>query len=153
MQFANELPIDVDSNVAPKEMVVGDVDGDGDLDIIATRGFTAVNRVLINDGTGVFTDSGERLSSDASDLSAGDFDGDLDAFTISLDQDTGTYETVFTNDGTGLFFGPEQAFDVPAYELNGYLGDFNGDGALYAIIDTTVWLKILRLRSTSTTQL
>ncbi|MFP6663848.1 MAG: FG-GAP-like repeat-containing protein, partial [Deltaproteobacteria bacterium] len=63
---------------------LGDVDGDGDLDVwVANNGY---NRVWLNDGLGVYTDSGQALgSSDSRGVSLGDVDGDgdLDAWVAN----------------------------------------------------------------------
>lgn len=68
---------------------LGDLDNDGDLDIFAAvgaptlgRSSSLAERVLINDGFGTFTDSGQRLGEAASSsVALGDLDadGDLDA--------------------------------------------------------------------------
>lgn len=68
---------------------LGDLDGDGDLDLFAAvsapdmgRNEDPADRVSLNDGTGNFTDSGQRLgetNSTAVDLGDVDHDGDLDA--------------------------------------------------------------------------
>jgi hypothetical protein len=68
---------------------LGDLDGDGSLDIFAAvkapkpgRDSLPADLVLLNDGSGRFTDSGQRLGeSDSSSVALGDLDadGDLDA--------------------------------------------------------------------------
>ncbi|MEO1019756.1 MAG: FG-GAP-like repeat-containing protein, partial [Pseudomonadota bacterium] len=70
----------------PQSAALGDLDGDGDLDaFLANRVFDegSPDRVLLNDGTGTFTDTGQMLGSERSIwpiLSDLDDDGDLDAF-------------------------------------------------------------------------
>jgi hypothetical protein len=43
-----------------RSIVLGDLDGDGDLDALAER--QAAAQIWLNDGRGVFMDSGQRLS-------------------------------------------------------------------------------------------
>ncbi len=55
-----------------------DMDGDGDLDIVEGNYFQG-NRVLLNDGSGAFTDTGQSLGAEATyALATGDVDGDGD---------------------------------------------------------------------------
>ena len=56
-------------------MALGDLDGDGDLDaVIASR----ANQVLINDGTGTFTEAASQppVWTYSFDVALGDLDGD-----------------------------------------------------------------------------
>lgn len=86
---------------------LGDLDADGDLDIFVANGDAlggvSPNLVWINDGSGTFEDSGQRLGSFASNaiaLSDVDLDGDLDAFVAN---DAGQPNKVWLNDGFGAF--------------------------------------------------
>jgi hypothetical protein len=94
-------------------VALGDLNGDGALDaFVANTGFYnemgQANEVWLNDGGGQFTDSGQRLGnahSWAVELGDLDGDGDLDAFVAN----GGVYDdqpnTVWLNDGGGLFRG------------------------------------------------
>ncbi|MCB8966362.1 MAG: VCBS repeat-containing protein [Ardenticatenaceae bacterium] len=58
---------------------LGDVDGDGDLDAFVVNGTSAyqANRVWFNDGTGLFSDSGEPMGNAQSrSIVLGDLNGD-----------------------------------------------------------------------------
>ena len=80
---------------------LGDLDGDGDLDAFTAN--SGANRVWINDGAGVFTDSGQGLGDHLShgvDLGDLDGDGDLDAFVANGDDEA---NRVWVNDGSGSF--------------------------------------------------
>ena len=102
---------------------LGDIDDDGDLDIVHGRGgmpYAGGHAVIadvigINDGTGNFTDesaarfddagySGTRLGGGNSKLADLDYDGDLDYFSLSKNNMTGiSHVQVYLNDGTGSF--------------------------------------------------
>jgi uncharacterized repeat protein (TIGR01451 family) len=115
-------------------VVLGDVDGDNDLDVVDASGDS--QRVYLNDGTGQFTPhpiaptfgGGNSL-----DLALGDIDGDgdLDAVVANYNQAQGVY----VNNGTGLFvphpiaptFGDGYSYDL-------VLGDVDGDGDLDAVV-------------------
>ena len=116
--------------------VTCDVDGDGDLDIwvdnIGPVDFT--EQLLINDGTGKFTDESEARidgnpGADDNGLACIDVDGDgdLDAAIMSL----GANERVLINDGTGNFTLPENGFPTLSDGTLWFeFGDLNGDGRL-----------------------
>jgi hypothetical protein len=109
---------------------LGDLDGDGDLDIF----FAAIgtNTVWINRGDGTYEDSGQRLATgiDAA-VALGDLDsdGDLDALTGGWEGPAKTW----LNDGTGFFtLGTHDMTrrDLHIHDLA--LADLNGDGDLDA---------------------
>ncbi len=87
-------------------LALGDVDGDGDLDLLAGNGLQ--DRLYLNDGKGIFKDATTgRLPSDLNGagtvlLADLDGDGDLDAFIGNFDS-TGAQNRVFVNDGKGFF--------------------------------------------------
>ena len=61
------------------DVLLGDLDGDGDLDAFAVNRSGAGHSVWLNDGTGTFVDSGQTLgSSNSFDGAMGDIDGDGD---------------------------------------------------------------------------
>ena len=113
---------------------LGDLDGDGDLDVFQSGVATQV--VLHNDGDGTFThietfNKGYAGSVgqfwDALDLGDIDGDGHLDAVVGAA----GAYQAIlaYTNDGDGTFTpGFEQAIAEPVDDLK--LGDLDGDGDL-----------------------
>ncbi|MCP4538326.1 MAG: tandem-95 repeat protein [Chloroflexi bacterium] len=140
----------LDGGSATQAVVLGDVDGDGDLDALVGNYASEFsgdwlggeNRIWLNDGTGVFTDSSQTLGitkTHAVALGDLDGDGDLDAFI-------GNYalpDTIWLND-SGVFTDTGQRLG------NGFtddvaLGDVDSDGDLDAFVtnDTVVqvWLN------------
>ncbi len=110
-------------------VVLGDLDNDGDIDAITgSAGATAADteRVLLNDGTGLFTASEVSATAHGTQqvaLADLDGDGDLDLHTASgFAQPSRSY----LNDGTGSFT-ELQAFGAQFHFRNA-LGDLDHDG-------------------------
>ncbi len=129
-----------------READLGDVDGDGDLDIAFANVLffradaVLENRLLINDGNGSFRDeSASRLPQHADSTVDIDFididgDGDLDMVTGNgIGTRAAVRYRVFVNDGDGFYTDASEdmfpatvtgiGFDVEA-------ADYNGDGAV-----------------------
>ena len=69
-------------------VALGDVDGDGDLDAVVSNEGERPDRVFLNDGLGVFTDSGQALGdADSQHLTLGDVDGDGDLDIVVANDD------------------------------------------------------------------
>jgi len=123
-----------------REVDLGDVDGDGDLDLLYANVDVVVgagqsqNRLYLNDGQGFFTDASDgRLPADArrsfdADLYDVDLDGDLDV--VSSNAPNATYRLLI-NDGGGRFNDETEALLPPGVSGNGFdaeIADFDGDG-------------------------
>lgn len=90
----------------------GDIDGDGDVDLILAQDFNKKPMLLLNDGVGNFTDGSNRLpninmSSARAQFGDVDNDGDLDLIfnnsgTVSRFSANGR-PRLFLNDGAGFF--------------------------------------------------
>ena len=128
--------------VETREADFGDVDGDGDLDVVLANvawvpGANPQNRVLLNDGEGVFEDGTsdwlpeeKRFSLDV-ELVDLDDDGDLDLLIANVQG--GPLQVMLNiagrrfEDVSGLVL-PELTRPVHAIDVEA--GDLNGDGAL-----------------------
>ncbi|AMJ66892.1 hypothetical protein AXW84_16720 [Hymenobacter sp. PAMC 26628] len=112
----------------PRGIVLGDVDGDGDLDLVSnSRGTVSVR---LNNGSGVFSGTqevpvnGSPLESPLS-VALGDIDGDGDLDLLAA----ATTLSVRINDGRGQFSGTQEvATNGPPFSLA--LGDLDGNGTL-----------------------
>jgi hypothetical protein len=113
----------------------GDVDGDGDQDLV--QGGDGQNRLLLNDGTGVFRDATATRLPSVSDSTRDvalvdvDRDGDLDLVVGNGAPLGNTQNRLLLNDGRG-FFVDATATHLPIasdFTLAVSVGDVNGDGA------------------------
>jgi hypothetical protein len=119
----------------PHGIAIGDVNGDGDLDIVAanyTAGTsTATSTVSVRLKQGVyFATSGQEVAVGSQPLNVAlgdlDSDGDLDLVTSSSN---GTTASVRFNDGLGVFSGKlEVSVGFNPHQV--VLGDVDGDGDL-----------------------
>jgi len=135
---SDQIPQSIATGADTVDADLVDVDGDGDLDVFiaeGTAGFQGrVNRLLMNDGTGVFTDVSDSnlpfspspansLSADFTDI---DNDGDQDIVIANL----GPTQLLFNN-GNGKFIDVSRSM-LPAPPASTEIGfvDVNQDGRL-----------------------
>jgi hypothetical protein len=114
-----------------EDLRIGDLDGDGDLDIFVAHRDEA-STVWFNDGTGTFSTNGIDLGSAfVIGIALGDLDGDsdLDVFFANIDANT-----VWLNEGTGIFSDSGQSLGCNEISYDVALGDVDGDGDLDAFV-------------------
>jgi hypothetical protein len=115
---------------------MGDVDEDGDLDILLAS--TSGGSIWFNTGKGNFTESSQHLGNDDF-ITIGDIDNgnDMDAITCS---------ELWVNDGSGIF-----SIHSLGNQVNGcsgiWLGDVDGDSDLDAfvssyLVNSELWLNM-----------
>ena len=111
------------------DAVLGDLDGDGDLDAFVAN--DGRNEILINDGSGSFTETDQRpglFTTQYVALGDVDGDGDLDAFLANSNRRP---NEVWLNDGAGQFANSGQRLGRSS-TLDVELADVDGDGDLDA---------------------
>jgi hypothetical protein len=125
---------------ATRNADLGDVDGDGDLDLLFANvsfgGGDPQGRLLLNNGSGVFSDvTSARLAGmvvGAIDADLVDLDGDADIDIVTAPVPAGPYR-VYLNDGHGSFGDATARFFPPALIGQGLeieAADFDGDRRL-----------------------
>ena len=111
-------------------MGIGDIDGDGDADILVANGrhWPGQNRIFVNDGRGVFTVSRnlgeEQETSYSTELADFDGDGDLD---IAVGNDMAP-NYILINDGKGYFTKGSSFGETYGHTRNIVVVDIDNDG-------------------------
>lgn len=141
-QAATRLPTSYPRGAAAR---MGDVDGDGDLDIFAADGYAAsgppFGRLYLNDGAGVFTEAVGAIPTsisgeDIDDVEFVDVDRDFDLDLI-VNAHTGGIGALWLNDGQGQF-SAGGTLAPPAtsnFHYNVTPCDVDGDGDLDLWVD------------------
>jgi hypothetical protein len=126
---------------APDNVTLGDIDGDGDVDMLVSKGGNGPYPMLVfkNDGNAVFTPAANGTINSGGfnrSMTLGDIDGDGD---LDLVTTNGDYLYVFGNNGSGTFtqlgsYSTGASFQ-PVYNAveNVTLADVDNDGDLDAL--------------------
>ncbi|TGE28783.1 FG-GAP-like repeat-containing protein [Hymenobacter metallicola] len=116
-----------------QETTLGDIDGDGDLDLLVVGSNDQAVFVCLNNGAGIFSSSGQRVyvGTTPTGLAVGDVDadGDLDLLTANSGSNN---VSVRLNAGNGYFVGPatNATLSVGNSPRHVALGDVDADGDL-----------------------
>jgi hypothetical protein len=126
--FSQATVINYPNGSQPEDVLAGDLDGDGDVDLaIILRGLSQV-RVALNQGGLVFTDGASGsigFNGRGMDMKDMDGDGDLDIAVANRGSNTAT---VLTNSGSATF--TSQTLPSAGEPRAASFGDFDGDGDL-----------------------
>jgi hypothetical protein len=134
------LPMDFLNGIPFREAALGDVDGDGDLDVFAAVGKPTLGKtssisglLLLNDGTGQLTVSETMGNTDSTSVALGDVNGDtrLDAL-VGTTGGAGVWLNK-RDAGTPIFFTPESSLGNTRLK-SVFLADLDGDGDLDALL-------------------
>ncbi len=116
----------------PADAELGDVDADGDLDVVFA--YTVFRgQVYLNNGSGGFSQGAINLQIyDCQGVELGDLDGDgdLDFFFVT----DGHANGVWFNDGSGNYSDSGQVLGGDDFNFDVALGDLDGDGDLDAFV-------------------
>ncbi len=123
----------------------GDVDGDGDLDLVLAKEF-APNALLRNEGGRFVLDSAAipAAPEDSEDAVLADFDGDGDLDLVFPSEDTANNE-YYLNDGRGRFAASPHALPAKTNSNAAVAGDIDGDGDLDLILSRNTARELVLL--------
>ena len=125
-EFIGSQPAQVLGDSIAEASAFGDIDGDGDLDLVVATGPGEPTELWLNDGTGTYVSGGTLDdAADSTDVVVADLDGDGDMDVVLVNAE-GEPSATWLNDGSGVF-SPYHSFG--AGDSNAIaVTDVNGDG-------------------------
>lgn len=136
-----------DSN--PSSVAVGDVNGDGNLDIVVANNSSNDVTVLLGNGDGTFRNSGNyAVGTSPVGVVVGDIDGDGKLDIVTASSTTNNISVLLGNgDGT---FGAATNISSGATQNGIGIGDFNGDNKLDIVVAQGSNNRLQFMQNTST---
>ncbi|MBZ0112622.1 MAG: VCBS repeat-containing protein [Thermoanaerobaculia bacterium] len=146
--FADESATRLNFEGLARGVELGDIDGDGDLDLIVAQDFERQPALFVNDSNGFFTNvtvtqlPAQVLSSSRAQFGDIDNDGDLDLYLTDGDGNRfgcGQYR-IYVNDGSGTFTDEtllRHPLEDVCNNMDCLFGDIDGDFDLDVITAST----------------
>ncbi len=121
-------PVPLSTGDGPHDVAVGDIDGDGDPDLVAANHWADTLRVLINSGGGTLAAAGTYATvNGVQSVALGDIDGDGRLDVASVGEYSQSEVSVRLNNGHGGF-GAETRYATGPGPRCVAMGDLDGDG-------------------------
>ena len=141
--FAN--PVSYNTGYTSHALIAVDLNGDGYPDLVTANGSDNNISILINDGSGGFTDSGSiSVGAGPYSVSGADFDGD-GGIDLAVANHASSNVSVLRNAGAATF-DPAQEYDAGGVQWSVAAADFDGDGHIDLAVgmDSASQITLLR---------